>query len=85
LKNLPVQSPENPFSQTPYAQAMYAADTIKNIGRKFILKQKKKEQQQPVNIYYQPINENLKRITKTIENAIKNKKSQEEIQKLAEE
>ncbi len=39
LKKIPVQEYENPFSQTPYTQSIYAADTIKNIAKKIILKQ----------------------------------------------
>jgi hypothetical protein len=63
---------------------MYAADTIKNLAKKFILKQKKQQQQQPVQ-FYQSTTENLDRITKKIEKAVESKKSKEEIEKLVEE
>jgi hypothetical protein len=63
---------------------MYAADTIKNIAKKIILKQKKQQQQQPVKLY-QSTTENLDRITKKIEKAVESKKSKEEIEKLVQE
>jgi hypothetical protein len=84
LKQASVQKYENPFSQTPYTQSMYAADTIKNIAKKYILKQKKQQQQQPVKLY-QSTTENLDRITKKIEKAVESKKSKEEIEKLVQE